>query len=80
MPRVARGAQKSRHDPLLVQLGNDEIEAKYGRVSQPGKRQKSSRNDDEGDSEVGCMIRLRRFGADHRFKGHIRSKDIEANI
>ncbi|KAF8743811.1 hypothetical protein AX14_000221 [Amanita brunnescens Koide BX004] len=52
MPRVARGAQKSRHDPLLVQLGNDEIEAKYGRVSQPGKRQKSSRNDDEGDSEV----------------------------
>ena len=58
MPRTAKGAQKSRHDPLLVQLGNDEVEAKHGRLSQPGRRQKFSRNDDEGDSEVGCMICL----------------------
>lgn len=57
MPRTARGAQKARHDPLLVQLGNDEVEAKHGRLSQPSRRQKFSRNDDE-ESEVGCMIRL----------------------
>ncbi len=57
MPRTAKGAQKGRHDPLLVQLGNDELEAKYGRLSQPGKRKKFSRNDDEGDSEVRYLIR-----------------------
>lgn len=58
MPRTTKGAQKSRHDPLLVQLGNDEIEAKHGRLSQPGRRQKFCRNDDEGGSEVGCIICL----------------------
>lgn len=57
MPRTAKGAQKARHDPLLVQLGNDELEAKYGRLSQPGKRKKFSGDDDGGDSEVRCLIR-----------------------
>lgn len=58
MPRAQKSSGKSRHDPLLVQLDEDEVEAKYGRISQPGKRKKSkinSRNDDEDSSEVGLI-------------------------
>ncbi|KIM45939.1 hypothetical protein M413DRAFT_440994 [Hebeloma cylindrosporum] len=54
MPRAHKPSGKSRHDPLLVQLDEDEVEAKYGRISQPGKRKKSrqSSNIDEESSEV----------------------------
>ncbi|KAK2466404.1 hypothetical protein APHAL10511_002046 [Amanita phalloides] len=52
MPRVAKGVQKPKHDPLLVQLGNDELEAKYGRLSQPGKRKKFSRMPGDENFEV----------------------------
>ncbi|KAF8897176.1 Bystin-domain-containing protein [Infundibulicybe gibba] len=44
MPRATKSAGKSRHEPLIVQLGEDELEAKYGRVSQPGKRKKSRKS------------------------------------
>ena len=50
MPRVQGKSGKSRHDPLLVQLDEDEAHARYGRISQPGKRAKSRKsggNDDE---------------------------------
>jgi essential nuclear protein 1 len=41
MPRTTTKATgKSRHDPLLVQLREDDEEAKYGRVSKPGRRAK----------------------------------------
>ncbi|KAH7930048.1 Bystin-domain-containing protein [Leucogyrophana mollusca] len=40
MPRVQKSG-KQRHDPLYAQLDEDELQAKYGRISQPGKRQKS---------------------------------------
>ncbi|KAI6004177.1 Bystin-domain-containing protein [Pisolithus albus] len=52
MPRAQKSA-KPRHGPLLNQIHDDELVAKYGRVSQPGKRNKSrkSRSDDE-DGEV----------------------------
>ncbi|KAF7301586.1 hypothetical protein MIND_00724100 [Mycena indigotica] len=50
MPAVRKASGKSRHDPLLVQLADDDIEARYGRVSQPGKRKKSK--DTEQDDEV----------------------------
>lgn len=43
MPRTQKGV-KQRHDPLLAQLTQDDLLAKYGRVSQPGKRKKSRRN------------------------------------
>ncbi|CAK5276085.1 unnamed protein product [Mycena citricolor] len=49
--KASSSTGKSRHDPLLVQLGDDEIEARYGRVSQPGKRKKKNARD-EDDSEV----------------------------
>ena len=58
MPRAHKPSGKSRHDPLLVQLDEDEVEAKYGRISQPGKRKKSRQgsNIDEESSEVKSSI------------------------
>ncbi|KJA24624.1 hypothetical protein HYPSUDRAFT_38694 [Hypholoma sublateritium FD-334 SS-4] len=55
MPRAQKSSGKSRHDPLIVQLDEDEVQAKYGRLSQPGKRKKfktGSAGDDEDASEV----------------------------
>ncbi|KAJ8698269.1 snoRNA-binding rRNA-processing protein, variant 2 [Pleurotus ostreatus] len=52
MPRALKSG-KPRHDPLHVQLDDDELLAKYGRVSQPGKRKKSrtqGKNDGEEDA------------------------------
>lgn len=48
MPR-AQKPQKPRHDPLHAQLAEDEVEAKYGRISQPGRRKKSKKSADEED-------------------------------
>ncbi|KAH7916148.1 Bystin-domain-containing protein [Hygrophoropsis aurantiaca] len=53
MPRVQKSG-KQRHDPLYSQLDEDELQAKYGRLSQPGKRQKSRKGED--DNEAGEMI------------------------
>jgi len=55
MPRIKKAAGKARHDPLLVQLDEEELEARYGRVSQLGKRKKSKHSpilDDEEPGEV----------------------------
>ncbi|KAI5894371.1 Bystin-domain-containing protein [Schizophyllum commune H4-8] len=54
MPRAPRSTGKTRHDPLLVQLDEDETEAKYGRISAPGRRKKSrkSRDGDEPDTDA----------------------------
>ncbi|KAI6046463.1 Bystin-domain-containing protein [Pisolithus marmoratus] len=38
MPRAQKSTAKPRHDPLLTQINEHELIAKYGRVSQPGKR------------------------------------------
>ncbi|KAI9575032.1 Bystin-domain-containing protein [Boletus coccyginus] len=50
MPRTHR-PQKQRHDPLLTQLDGDELQARYGRVSQPGKRRKSQRHSTEDNTD-----------------------------
>ncbi|KAJ7725111.1 Bystin-domain-containing protein [Mycena metata] len=55
MPAARKTSAKSRHDPLLVQLGGDDLEAKYGRVSQPGKRKKQSKNTTEDDSSEAIL-------------------------
>jgi essential nuclear protein 1 len=60
MPRASKLSGKSRHDPLHVQLGEDEVNEKYGHVSQPGKRKKSRgssdhENENEGVSNVYCL-------------------------
>ncbi|KAJ3566958.1 hypothetical protein NP233_g6664 [Leucocoprinus birnbaumii] len=52
MPRAQKPAQKPRHDPLHVQLNEDEVEAKYGRISQPGKRKKTHKADDDGGDVI----------------------------
>ncbi|KAI9449628.1 Bystin-domain-containing protein [Lactarius psammicola] len=55
MPRIQKPSTgKSRHDPLHVDIAADDIYAKYGNVSKPGKRKKSrlSKNDDEDGGEV----------------------------
>jgi essential nuclear protein 1 len=52
MPRVQKSV-KQRHDPLLAQLDVDEAQAKYGRISQPGKRTKRQKSSgDEESTEV----------------------------
>ncbi|KAF8665693.1 hypothetical protein AX16_000146 [Volvariella volvacea WC 439] len=53
MPRASKPS-RPRHDPLHVQLHDDEIQSKYGRVAQPGKRKKTKRSqtDDEDDRET----------------------------
>ncbi|KAI5124820.1 hypothetical protein M0805_005450 [Coniferiporia weirii] len=53
MPRASKPTGKTRHDPLHVQLKEDEIIEKYGDVSRPGKRRKSKKAEDDGeDGEV----------------------------
>ncbi|KAI0723470.1 cell adhesion protein byn-1 [Earliella scabrosa] len=50
MPKVPKANAKTKHDPLHVQIGEDETYAKYGRISQPGRRRKSrARDEDEGE-------------------------------
>jgi essential nuclear protein 1 len=52
MPRAtAKATGKTRHDPLLVQLHEDDVEAKYGRVSKPGKRQKGRTSSGKGHEQ-----------------------------
>ncbi|KAG6918239.1 hypothetical protein DXG01_015832 [Tephrocybe rancida] len=50
MPRATAKSSKSRHDPLLAQLDEDEVQAKYGRISQPGKRKKSRKSTGEDEN------------------------------
>ncbi|KAI0939048.1 hypothetical protein AcV5_000570 [Taiwanofungus camphoratus] len=55
MPRAAKAAGKMRHDPLHQQLDEDELHAKYGKISKPGKRTKSSLkgdNEKERDGDI----------------------------
>lgn len=49
MPRVQKSV-KQRRDPLHAQLDVDEAQAKYGRISQPGKRTKRQKS--SGDEET----------------------------
>ena len=53
MPKAPKAAAKPKHNPLHVELGEDEVIAKYGRISQPGRRRKSRAQDsDEEGGEV----------------------------
>ena len=56
MPKsVPKAADKKiRHQPLHVEIDQDNDMAKYGRVSHPGKRRRSRKNEDEErEDEVG---------------------------
>ncbi|KAJ3734498.1 Bystin-domain-containing protein [Lentinula guzmanii] len=56
MPRVTQSSGKTRHDPLLVQLDEDQQAAKYGRISEPGKRKKSSKNSLQHDEDSEAVL------------------------
>ncbi|KAF9779542.1 cell adhesion protein byn-1 [Thelephora terrestris] len=51
MPRAQKSASKPKHDPLHIQLDEDSLHAKYGNVSQPGKRKKARRDKSDRESE-----------------------------
>ena len=55
MPRAQKPASRLKHDPLHIQLHEDSVHAKYGNVSQPGKRSKSRRDRSESEDEVRSM-------------------------
>lgn len=57
MPRAAKPTGATRHDPLHVQLKEDELHEKYGSVARPGKRRKSrkSADDDDESGEVSFL-------------------------
>ncbi|KAG5654650.1 hypothetical protein H0H81_009898 [Sphagnurus paluster] len=55
MPRAGKPG-KPRHDPLLAQLNEDEVQAKYGRISEPGKRKKSSRKSANEDDSAEVIL------------------------
>lgn len=57
MPRAQKATGKSRHDPLIVQLGEDELNAKFGKVSQPGRRKtkKNADLDENAEVRVSCI-------------------------
>lgn len=61
MPRTTKFPIKSRHNPLLAQLDDDEREARYGRISEPGRRQKPSKKFPEDDENVEVEISILRL-------------------
>ncbi|KAG8765067.1 snoRNA-binding rRNA-processing protein [Ceratobasidium sp. 428] len=53
MPRVSSASKgKARHDPLHVQLGEDETYSKFGRISSTSKREKKRRDKDEDELDA----------------------------
>jgi hypothetical protein len=56
MPRATTPKDKSRHDPLHVQIGEDETYAKFGRVN-TGKRGKKRKSENHEEVEVSGLMR-----------------------
>ncbi len=57
MPRVAK-LLKTRHDPLHVELEQDESLRRFGRVSHPGRRKRTSSNGvDEEEVKYNSSVR-----------------------
>lgn len=80
MPRVQKPS-KPRHDPLHAQLAEDEVEARYGRISQPGKRKKSKRStDDEDGAEVRSILLLGPGLSEPLCPGHFGSENVTKSI
>jgi hypothetical protein len=54
MPRSTKSKPQEvqRHDPLQKQLHDDYVLARYGRVSNPSRRQREEAGDDELDQQV----------------------------
>ncbi|KAF8583972.1 cell adhesion protein byn-1 [Ramaria rubella] len=54
MPKAANSkkTKKNHHDPLHVQIKEDEVASKYGKVSRLGKRSKKQTLDEENDEVI----------------------------
>ncbi|GFZ45097.1 Uncharacterized protein JCM24511_02823 [Saitozyma sp. JCM 24511] len=59
MPRAAKPS-KQRHDPLHVELEEDDALRRFGRVSKPGKRRADKGDLEEGDEDHGEDARMSR--------------------
>ncbi|RSH91038.1 snoRNA-binding rRNA-processing protein [Saitozyma podzolica] len=59
MPRAAKPS-KQRHDPLHVELEEDDALRRFGRVSKPGKRRADQGDLEEGDEDRGEDARMSR--------------------
>lgn len=82
MPRVSsKPSGKSRHDPLHIQLKEDEINEKYGNVSRPGKRKKTREVDEDAGPEVSLsLLGTQPVGAYLHSTGSNRSENFETNF
>lgn len=85
MPRSSKPTGKTRHDPLHVQLREDEVHEKYGNVSRPGKRRKSRKAAEEEESgEVrACYVPFICIDANGNMLsniGHPRPEDVAAYL
>lgn len=57
MPRAVKPLAKPRHGPLHVQLNEDEVYSKFGKITKPGKRAKAHKGKGS-DEEEGGEVRL----------------------
>jgi len=58
MPKAVphRKGSSTRHDPLHVQLKEDEVISKYGKISRPGKRARRKGGSDDENEEVSFIL------------------------
>ena len=81
MPRVSVSSKgKSRHDPLHVQLGEDETFSKFGRVSSSGKRDKKQKQEDENELDVSNLMFIARMNSHCSYLGGVRRKDVSQDL
>ena len=82
MPRSIKPSQKSRHDPLLRDIAADDLYAKYGNVSKPGRRKKT-KHDEEAGGEVTLIQNppsTLLLTLTPHFLDYIRSKNFKAHL
>jgi essential nuclear protein 1 len=57
MPRAPKPT-KQRHDPLHVEIEQDDSLRRFGRVSKPSKRRGQDDEDDHADQRVSLIVRF----------------------
>ena len=83
MPRVTKSSDKQRHDPLHVQLKQDEQFDKFGKSALVGKRKKKAQTHEDNEDEDNEEVRLLQLMVERRWLtcqiGYLRSKIIKKN-
>lgn len=70
MPRTQKPTGKSQHDPLHVDIAADDSFAKYGNVSKPGRRKKSTHGTEQNDDDRGEVCPSLSILANDSFRAH----------